>query len=98
MHNYFENHFFEGSIKILYFVDRLQTLELENTSLREEAIRCRTQSEKLRTEKTEVEEKLSETESVVGCLQDEISSMRDQERRQKDCLLANQQVSCHALV
>ncbi|XP_054288163.1 rab11 family-interacting protein 4A [Macrosteles quadrilineatus] len=71
---------------------RLQTLELENSSLKEEATRCRSQTEKLRTEKAEVEERLGESQSVVCCLQEEVHSLKDQERRQKECVQANQQL------
>lgn len=75
--------------------DRLQTLELENSSLREEATRCRTHADKVRTDKSAVEEKLCEAESVVACLQEEITTLREQERRLKECVLANQQVSIY---
>ncbi|XP_046659720.1 rab11 family-interacting protein 4 isoform X3 [Homalodisca vitripennis] len=71
---------------------RLQTLELENTSLREEAARCRAQAERLRAEKSAVTEQLGEAESVVSSLQDEVAALRDQERRQKECAHANQQL------
>uniref|UniRef100_A0A1B6KX96 FIP-RBD domain-containing protein n=1 Tax=Graphocephala atropunctata TaxID=36148 RepID=A0A1B6KX96_9HEMI len=69
---------------------RLQTLELENTSLREEAARCRAQAERLRAEKTTVTEQLGEAESIVSSLQDEVAALRDQERRHKECAHANQ--------
>ncbi|KAG8244731.1 hypothetical protein J6590_015269 [Homalodisca vitripennis] len=74
------------------FLHRLQTLELENTSLREEAARCRAQAERLRAEKSAVTEQLGEAESVVSSLQDEVAALRDQERRQKECAHANQQL------
>jgi len=71
---------------------RLQTLELENTSLREEAVRCRAQTDKLRAEKLSCEEQLSEARSHASGLTQELSELRDQERRHKDCATANQQL------
>lgn len=71
---------------------RLQALELENTSLRDEATRCRNQAEKLRSEKLRVEEQLGVTEGVLTSLKDEISMLSDQERRHKERADANQQV------
>lgn len=67
-------------------------MELENKSLREEAVRCRSQTDKLRTEKTGVDDQLSEAKSVISSLQEEVTLLSDQERRQKECVQANQQV------
>lgn len=86
------------SVKLLFWLNscihcyRLQTLELENKSLREEAVRCRSQTDKLRTEKTGVDDQLSEAKSVISSLQEEVTLLSDQERRQKECVQANQQV------
>lgn len=88
-----DNDFGKKYKSVLFTVShRLQTLELENKSLREEAVRCRSQTDKLRTEKTGVEDQLSEAKCVISSLQEEVTLLSDQERRQKECVQANQQV------
>lgn len=71
---------------------RLQTLELENSSLREEANRCKAASDRLRAEASRLEEQLGENESVISSLRDEIATLRDHERRSKETLHSNQQL------
>uniref|UniRef100_A0A1B6CQH5 FIP-RBD domain-containing protein n=1 Tax=Clastoptera arizonana TaxID=38151 RepID=A0A1B6CQH5_9HEMI len=71
---------------------RLQALELENSSLKDEATRCRNQAEKLRSEKIKIEEQLGVTEGILLSLKEEINSLRDQERKHKERAEANQQL------
>jgi len=71
---------------------RLQTLELENTSLRDEANRCRLQTDRLRNDKARFEESLSEKDATICSLRDEISMLRDNEKKHKDVANGNQQL------
>ncbi|XP_066991556.2 rab11 family-interacting protein 4 isoform X2 [Anabrus simplex] len=63
---------------------RLQTLELEVSSLRDEATRLRAQVERLRSEKQGVEEQLGEAEATLATLRDENQALRELERRSKE--------------
>ncbi|XP_014272760.1 rab11 family-interacting protein 4 isoform X2 [Halyomorpha halys] len=71
---------------------RLQTLELENSTLREEASRCKAASDRLRIETTRLEEQLNENEILISSLREEIANLREQERKSRETLQANQQV------
>jgi hypothetical protein len=75
---------------------RLQTLELEGASLREESARLRSQVERLRAEKQASEEQRGEEEVMLTALREELQSLRDIERRAKDERLASAQVGCCA--
>ncbi|RZF37565.1 hypothetical protein LSTR_LSTR015086 [Laodelphax striatellus] len=69
---------------------RLQTLELENNSLRDETGRWRNQLEKMRVDKSRVEDQLIEAESTVTSLREELASAREQERKMRDQAAASQ--------
>ncbi|CAA9994222.1 unnamed protein product, partial [Nesidiocoris tenuis] len=71
---------------------RLQTLELENASVREEAVRCRTQADKLRSEVLRLEEEQSRCEAALAALREELEIVREQERQQQQVSQANQQL------
>nr|CAD7569999.1 unnamed protein product [Timema californicum] len=60
---------------------RLQTLELEGASMRDETSRLRSQVERLRYEKAMVEEKLEEAEIKIATFQVENKELRELERR-----------------
>nr|CAD7395036.1 unnamed protein product [Timema cristinae] len=60
---------------------RLQTLELEGASMRDETSRLRSQVERLRYEKAMVEEKLEEAEIKIASFQVENKELRELERR-----------------
>nr|CAD7452975.1 unnamed protein product [Timema tahoe] len=60
---------------------RLQTLELEGASMRDETSRLRSQVERLRYEKAMVEEKLGEAEIKIASFQVENKELRELERR-----------------
>ncbi|PNF36412.1 hypothetical protein B7P43_G16545 [Cryptotermes secundus] len=63
---------------------RLQTLELEGASLREECTRLRSQVERLRAEKQASEELRGEEQVMLAALREELQTLRDIERRTKD--------------
>lgn len=63
---------------------RLQTLEQSNVSLKEEAARCRSELEVHRKEKERLKECLEESQLAVTSLQDEVHTLREQERRYKE--------------
>ncbi|XP_039285015.1 rab11 family-interacting protein 3-like isoform X2 [Nilaparvata lugens] len=69
---------------------RLQTLELENNSLRDETGRWRNQLEKMRLDKSRVEDQLIEAEASVTSLRDEIAAVREQERKLREQAAASQ--------
>uniref|UniRef100_A0A0A9VTD6 Rab11 family-interacting protein 4A n=2 Tax=Lygus hesperus TaxID=30085 RepID=A0A0A9VTD6_LYGHE len=71
---------------------RLQTLELENASVREEAARCRVQADKLRSEVLRLEEEQSRCEAALSALREELEIVREQERQQQQVSAANQQL------
>ncbi|CAH1398996.1 unnamed protein product [Nezara viridula] len=71
---------------------RLQTLELENSTLREEASRCKAASDRLKVETARLEEQLNENEILITSLREEIANLREQERKSRETLQANQQV------
>ncbi|KAL1129241.1 hypothetical protein AAG570_013770 [Ranatra chinensis] len=71
---------------------RLQTLELENSSLKDEATRCRTQADKLKSEKQKLEEHARENDCTISLLKEEILLLREQEHRYKENSNANQQL------
>ncbi|XP_075224723.1 rab11 family-interacting protein nuf isoform X2 [Lycorma delicatula] len=71
---------------------RLQTLELENNSLKEETTRFRSQVERLRVEKTRVEDKLIETEASLSAVNEELQRTREQERKYREQANASQQL------
>ncbi|XP_021941575.1 rab11 family-interacting protein 4 isoform X1 [Zootermopsis nevadensis] len=71
---------------------RLQTLELEGASLREESTRLRSQVERLRAEKQASEEQRGEEAVILAALREELQTLRDVERRAKDERIANAQV------
>ncbi|KAJ9586134.1 hypothetical protein L9F63_020224 [Diploptera punctata] len=71
---------------------RLQTLELEGASLREECTRLRAQVERLRSEKQTSEEMRGEAESMLDTLRDEVQALREIERRAKDERIASAQL------
>lgn len=70
----------------------MQTLELENSTLREEASRCKAASDRLRIETARLEEQLNENEILITSLREEITNLREQERKSRETLQANQQV------
>ncbi|XP_074000262.1 rab11 family-interacting protein 4A-like isoform X3 [Rhodnius prolixus] len=71
---------------------RLQSLELENSSLREEAARCRAQADKLRLEVQRLEEEQGRSEASVVALKEELEILREKERSNSEASLANQQL------
>lgn len=79
---------------MLFYIFRLQSLELENSSLREEAARCRAQADKLRLEVQRLEEEQGRSEASVVALKEELEILREKERSNSEASLANQQVSC----
>jgi hypothetical protein len=75
---------------------RLQTLELEGASLREECTRLRSQVERLRAEKQASEELRGEEQVMLAALREELQTLRDIERRTKDERRVNAQVGSWA--
>lgn len=67
-----------------FLSDRLQTLELANSNLKEEAARCKSDYEMQRKENEKLEEKLEETGSLVANLRQEIQTLRDRSSEMKD--------------
>lgn len=73
-------------------VNRLQTLEQTNASLKEEATRCRSELEAQRKEKERLKENLEESQMLIASLKEEIHMLREQEKRYKDQKNAAEQV------
>lgn len=68
---------------------RLQTLELEGASLREECMRPRSQVGRLRAEKQASEEPRGEEQATLAAPREESQTLRDTEQRTKDERMAN---------
>ncbi|XP_049810969.1 rab11 family-interacting protein 4 isoform X1 [Schistocerca nitens] len=60
---------------------RLQTLELEAASLREEVTRLRAQTDRLRNEKQDMEEQLAEAQCAMSALREDAERLQEAERR-----------------
>ncbi|KAK9502906.1 hypothetical protein O3M35_011592 [Rhynocoris fuscipes] len=71
---------------------RLQSLELENSSLREEAARCRAQADKLRAEVQRLEEEQGRNEATIAALKEELETLNEKERTNSETSQANQQL------
>jgi chromosome segregation ATPase len=71
---------------------RLQTLELEGRSLREESTRIRSQVELLRAETATLEELRREGHLMMEALREELQTLRKVERRAKEEKLVNAQI------
>lgn len=71
---------------------KLQTLELANSNLKEEAARCKSDYEMQRKENEKLEEKLEETGSLVANLRQEIQTLRDREKKYKEQLSATERL------
>ncbi|XP_069688115.1 rab11 family-interacting protein 4 isoform X4 [Periplaneta americana] len=82
----------EKQLQIENCTIRLQTLELEGASLREESTRLRAQVERLRAEKQASEEQRAEGGLMLAALRDELQTLRDVERRAKDERIAGAQL------
>ncbi|GLH10974.1 Putative centrosomal protein nuf [Gryllus bimaculatus] len=74
----------EKELHVENYSIRLQTLELEAGSLREETSRLRAQMERLRGEKASAEERLAEAEATAATLRAEALAVRDAERRSRE--------------
>jgi hypothetical protein len=75
---------------------RLQTLEQEGASFREECTRLRLQVERLRAEKQASEDLRREEQVILAAMREELQTLRDIERRAKDERMANVQVGSWA--
>lgn len=82
----------EKQLQIENCTIRLQTLELEGASLREECTRLRSQVERLRAEKQASEDLRGEEHVILAALREELQTLRDIERRTKDERILNAQV------
>ena len=71
---------------------RLQTMELEGATLREECAWLHSQVERLRAEKQASEDRRGEIELMLAALREELQTLRDMEWRFKDERLASVQV------
>ncbi|XP_047113637.1 rab11 family-interacting protein 4 isoform X4 [Schistocerca piceifrons] len=63
---------------------RLQTLELEAASLREEVTRLRAQTDRLRNEKQDMEEQLAEAQCAMSALREDAERLQEAERRLRE--------------
>lgn len=82
----------EKQLQIENCTIRLQTMELEGATLREECSRLHSQVERLRAEKQASEDQRGERELMLVALREELQTLRDIERRVKDERLASAQV------